>query len=400
MNHTVRADTGDLAAELCEVAEKLAYFLSPDVALVRRPAPGVIEIDLDPGAGDDGAAAVDRELRALLLRLSRGYRPLPVRTLFERRGPAPLLDLGGAALTARLEAEGFARRHGPGAYAFGPQLAALIEVIDDRVLQIARGAVGATLCAFPAIVSADVLHRAGYLASFPQHVSFVSHLPQRAAPIERFRAANAASPCFVLPEEAAPVAPSECLPPAVCHHRFRELSGQEIAAGSIITARGSCFRYEARSAMRDLSRLWCFQMREIVYAGDPAFVRDAAGRAARAILSLLADLDLPGACESAADPFFADVFAEKRYAQLAADRKFELRLALGRGETLAVASLNAHEDVFGRAFGIRLPGGEVAASGCAAFGLERLSLAFLAHHGLDDRAWPPLIARAVAERAG
>jgi hypothetical protein len=150
--------------------------------------------------------------------------------------------------------------------------------------------------------------------------------------------------------------------------------------------------------MRDLSRLWCFQMREIVYAGEPAFVHDAALCAGRALQALTDELDLAGVCESASDPFFADVFAEKRYHQLAHDRKFELRLPLGRGETLAVASINFHEDVFGRAFGIRQPGGAPAISGCTAFGLERLAFAFVARHGIDERCWPEAIAAAVEER--
>jgi seryl-tRNA synthetase len=321
-----------------------------------------------------------------------------VRTLFERRGAQPTLGAGGAALTACLEEIGWARRHGPGAYAFGPRFVALVESIDARVRRLAVETMHAAERAYPALVSADALHRAGYLSSFPQNVSFVSHLPQQVAAIERFREANARAPRFVMPPEAAPEAPTECLPPAVCYHRFRELEGEMLTGGSIVTARGACFRYEARHAMRDLSRLWCFQMREIVYAGEPAYVRDAALRGGRALQALAAELDLTGVCESASDPFFADVFAEKRYHQLAHDRKFELRLPLGRGETIAVASINFHEDVFGRAFAIRTPGGSPAISGCTAFGLERLAFAFVARHGIDERCWPEPIAAAVEER--
>lgn len=390
---TIRASAQDLAGELTDVAAKLFYFVSPDVTAVRRPAAGLFEIDLDPRADDEAVAAVERDVAALVARLAAGYRPLPVRTLFERRRRR-----AWAGLTACLEEIGWARRQGAGAYAFGPRFVALVEAIDARVRRLAVESMRAMERVYPALVPADALHRAGYLASFPQNVSFVSHLPQRVSAIERFREANARAPRFVMPAESAPEAPAECLPPAVCYHRFRELEGDTLASGSIITARGTCFRYEARHAMRDLSRLWCFQMREIVYTGEPAFVRDAASRAGRAMQALAAELDLSGVCESASDPFFADVFAEKRYHQLAHDRKFELRLPLGRGETIAVASINAHEDVFGRAFGIHTPGGSTAISGCTAFGLERIALAFVARHGVDERGWPEVIASAVEGR--
>ncbi|MFT3770758.1 MAG: hypothetical protein QM820_35490 [Minicystis sp.] len=395
---TLRVPAGDLGADLADTAAKLAYFVSPEITAVRRPSPALLEIDLDPRAAADTAAAIERDVGTLLARLRAGYRPLPSKRLFERRASVSAIAGGGESLTAHLLEAGWARRQGPGAYAFDPRFIALLEAIDARLRRLASEAMGASERAFPALIAADALHRAGYLASFPQSVSFVTHLPQRPAAIERFREANARSPRFVMPEESAPEAPAECLPPAVCYHRFREMEGEDMSAGSIITARGTCYRYEARHNMKDLSRLWCFQMREIVYAGDAGFVRDMAARAAKALEALTAELELGGVCETACDPFFADVFAEKRYAQLAHDRKFELRVPLGGDDTLAVASINSHEEFFGKAFGIQGGGGSPAVSGCTAFGLERLTLGFVARHGMDCRQWPEGIARAARER--
>jgi hypothetical protein len=136
-----------------------------------------------------------------------------------------------------------------------------------------------------------------------------------------------------------------------------------------------------------------------VYAGDDAFVLDAAARAAGELEALVAELQLSAVCESATDVFFADVFAEKRWAQRAAERKLELRIPLGRGEVVAAASINAHHDFFGRAFDVRRPDDGPMASGCVAFGLERLALAFVAQHGLDERAWPEGVRAAMQPRA-
>ena len=398
----LRAAGKALTGELADVAAKLVYFISPDITLVRCPSPGLLEIELDARADEAAAAKVELDVAALLARLGAGHRPLPARQLFERRASSPsFIDgpiQGGEALTAHLVEAGWARCQSSGAYAFGPRFVALIEAIDSRVRRLASAPLGASERGYPPLIAADTLHRAGYFASFPQSVSFVSHLPQRLDAIERFREANARAPRFVLPVESTPAAPAECLPPAVCYHRWHELAGLGVAAGSIISARGACFRYEARHNMRDLSRLWCFQMREIVYAGDEAFVRDAAARSAGALQALVDDLDLVGVCETASDPFFADVLVEKRYAQLAHDRKLELRVPLGDGETLAVASINTHEDFFARAFAIAGSRGRPATSGCMAFGLERLALAFIARHGLDEGAWPASITAAIQER--
>lgn len=399
---TFRAAGSALTGELADVAAKLVYFVSPDVTQVRCASPGLLEIDLDARTGEAAAAKIELDVAALLARLGAGHRPLPPRRLFERcTTSSSFVDgriQGGEALTAYLVEAGWARCQSSGAYAFGPRFVALVEALDARLRRLASGPLGAHERSFPPLISADALHRAGYFASFPQSVTFVSHLPQRLDAIERFRSENARSPRFVLPPECLPDAPAECLPPAVCYHRFAELEGASMARGSIITARGACFRYEARHNMRDLSRLWCFQMREIVYAGGEAFVRDAAARSARALEELTHDLDLAGVCETASDPFFADVLVEKRYAQLAHDRKLELRVPLGCGETLAVASINTHDDFFARAFAIRGSQESPTISGCMAFGLERLAFGFLARHGLDEGAWPASIAAAIQER--
>jgi seryl-tRNA synthetase len=402
-SRTFRAAGSALTGELADVAAKLVYFVSPDITQVRRAKPGLLEIELDARTDESAAAKIELDVAALLARLGAGHRPLPPRRLFERSATSSsFVDgriQGGEALTAHLVEAGWARCQSSGAYAFGPRFVALIEAIDARLRRLATGPLGAQERSFPPLISADALHRAGYLASFPQSVSFVSHLPQRLDVIERFRAENARAPRFVLPAECMPGAPAECLPPAVCYHRFAELEGASVARGSIITARGACFRYEARHNMRDLSRLWCFQMREIVYAGAEPFVRDAAARSARVLEELTDDLDLAGVCETASDPFFADVLIEKRYAQLAHDRKLELRVPLGGGETLAVASINTHEDFFARAFSIEASPGSPTISGCMAFGLERLALGFLARHGLDEGAWPAVITTTIRERA-
>jgi hypothetical protein len=51
-------------------------------------------------------------------------------------------------------------------------------------------------------------------------------------------------------------------------------------------------------------------------------------------------------------------------------------------------SCNCHRDHFGLNFGITSADGEVAHSACVGFGMERIALGLLKHHGLDVNGWP------------
>ncbi len=392
MSGTPEAETVDLAvstvglpAELTDVACKLAYFVSPHVTAVSRDSADVLRVRLSDG---EAADAVAKDVRTLLDRLAIGFRPLRLRRLFGPAREADVVSRGAADLTAQIEARGWARRHDAGLWAFGPELLQLMEAIDGLIQETAEGVYAAPAHRFPALIATETLRRAGYVSSFPQNLGFVSHLPQRLPALISFQEANAAARKIVFPPGSEPGAPQECLPPAVCYHRWRDLSDRTLGEGTVITARGNCFRYEARHNMQTLVRLWSFQMREIIYMGDAAFVRGMADKGPGVLQSLLKDLEIAGWCETATDPFFVNVFGPMRYAQVAAELKFELRLPLGNGESLAAASLNLHQDHFGKAFAIRLPAGAPAVSGCTAFGVERLALGFLAQHGFDRERWP------------
>ena len=81
--------------------------------------------------------------------------------------------------------------------------------------------------------------------------------------------------------------------------------------------------------------------------------------------------------------------------------KYELRLPIGEGRTLAAASFNFHEDFFGSSFDIRRPAGDgdedaTVITACAGVGLERFAYAFLCRHGVDPAAWPEPVRLAVA----
>jgi hypothetical protein len=54
-------------------------------------------------------------------------------------------------------------------------------------------------------------------------------------------------------------------------------------------------------------------------------------------------------------------------------------------------SFNYHRDHFGTTWDLRTEAGDVAHTGCVAFGMDRLALALFCTHGSDLRRWPRLV---------
>jgi seryl-tRNA synthetase len=77
--------------------------------------------------------------------------------------------------------------------------------------------------------------------------------------------------------------------------------------------------------------------------------------------------------------------------------KFELLIPVNSEEApTACMSFNYHQDHFGTTWGLRTDDGAVAHTACAAFGLDRLTIALFATHGLDLYAWPQSVREALA----
>jgi acyl carrier protein len=174
--------------------------------------------------------------------------------------------------------------------------------------------------------------------------------------------------------------------PAACYHRYAALAGTTLEVPTVLGVHARCRR--AENATRSLERPAAFTMRETVVLGTHQEVERVRYRLLRRVDRFVTALGLDGAIEPASDPFFTSASGGRALAQQAGELKLELRLSLEEGRRVAVASFNRHHEHFGRAFGIALPDGSPARSGCVAFGIERWVLAFLAQHGFDEPAWP------------
>jgi seryl-tRNA synthetase len=156
----------------------------------------------------------------------------------------------------------------------------------------------------------------------------------------------------------------------------------------IVTARGKSFRHEEKYR-QGLERLWDFTIREVVFLGSRERVLADRERLMSRVLDLADELGLAGRCEVANDPFMGNTDGAARSAsQRLLELKYELRLDVGDGKTIAVGSFNFHERMFADAFALTGPDGEEVFTACAGFGLERFAYAIVCQYGADPTAWP------------
>ncbi|HEY5610423.1 MAG TPA: hypothetical protein VIL97_04400 [Thermoanaerobaculia bacterium] len=205
-----------------------------------------------------------------------------------------------------------------------------MERVDAAVLELARR-LGAEEQSYPARIARETLERVENFTSFPGQA-----IPDG----EGF------------------------MPPAVCYHTYELLRNVRLQDSPyVVTARNLCARHEQNY---DDVHLREFTMREIVFFGAHAEVEKIRKQLIRGGEAIAASLGLDAEIAVATDAFFLGTSRGKALLQRIKKLKLELRVG-----GIPLASFNHHEDFFGRRMQIRLQNGEVAQSGCAAFGLER-----------------------------
>ena len=295
---------------------------------------------------------------------------VPVETadaLFTRRGDRARF----ASPVAALERRGELATTGAGRVALAGLALEVLEAVDHTVIQWARS-LGAPEHRYPSLIDPGVLSRAGQAIA----TRVVASEPE--GRVEESPSSGDGAPNDI-----------GALSPAVCYHAYPAWSGKSLGPEpTLLTARGSCYRYEGGN-YAPLERLWEFTMREIIVLGTREQVESIRHSLLTQVTSLIETLELDAAIETAADPFFAAGDEGRRLMQQAGALKYELRLTVdSAGRSIAAASFNHHHDFFGNRFAIRLDNEAVAHSGCIAFGLERWVLAILSQHGVNEGSWP------------
>jgi seryl-tRNA synthetase len=131
-----------------------------------------------------------------------------------------------------------------------------------------------------------------------------------------------------------------------------------------------------------------FRMREHVRVGVPDDVVSWHRQWIERGDTMLASVGLKTEVVPASDPFFGRVGRKLATTQREQQLKLERVHPITTDEGTAIMSINYHMDHFGLAFDVRTANDAIAHSACAAFGLERITLALFRTHGFDIGNWP------------
>jgi len=235
----------------------------------------------------------------------------------------------------------------------------------------------------PPLFPREQLERNGYLGSFPHLAGTVfSFDGDETAAADQLELASRHEDWSGFQSMTEMVlTPAACYPlyPAVAARGPLPQDGLTLDTGDAYV-----FRREPSS---DPSRMQIFHMREIVrVAGRETVIEWRNLWRARAE-ELLRGLGLELELDIASDPFFGRTGRLLAAQQRDQELKWEL-LASVAGEPSAIASSNYHQDHFGEIYDIVTADGEVAHTGCMAFGEERVTLALFSAHGSDLSSWP------------
>ncbi len=237
---------------------------------------------------------------------------------------------------------------------------------------------------FPPVMSRKQLEKSGYLKSFPNLLGCVCALHGSEASIRGAVERHESGGDWTSSLSAADLV----LSPAACYPVYPIVAsrGRLPQGGLQFDIEADVFRHEPS---RSLDRLQSFRMREFVRVGSPDEIVAFRDRWMGKAPVIAGELGLPFSIEVANDPFFGRVGQIMAVSQRQQALKFELLIPYYPSATpTACMSFNYHREHFGNVWGIRDAQEELAHTSCVAFGIDRLTVALFAVHGLDLAQWP------------
>jgi seryl-tRNA synthetase len=262
---------------------------------------------------------------------------------------------------------------------------ALYEDVVDRLTALIsrQRAPTAQLLRFPPVMSRQQLEKSGYLMSFPNLLGCVCALHGTESEMRAAAEVHRTGGDWTQSVAATDLV----LTPAACYPLYPLLAGRPVPRdGLLFDVEADCFRHEPSLS---LERLQTFRMREFVRIGSPQEIAAFRAQWMLRAESLMHELELPCQLEVASDPFFGRVGQVMAISQRQQSLKFELLISYRpKAVPTACMSFNYHQNHFGSVWDIRDHTGEVAHTGCVAFGIDRLALALFSNHGLDVSLWP------------
>jgi len=223
---------------------------------------------------------------------------------------------------------------------------------------------------YPTTIPRTVLKNFEVIDSFPQHLTYATTNKQKKDNSD-----------YILSS-------------AVCYHCYYNNIGAKFGPEiKCYTAQSSCFRYEGSRLANDPSRLWEFNMREIIFFGSSENCEMFKKLNIDMISRFMDSIALPFNIVPTTDIFFGDSNKQKKIYQKIKELKIELQVSMPDEEPIAIASINLHEQFFTNK--MHLKDSPRLYSGCVAFGIERWAYTFLKNHGRNSGRWPEPLVKAI-----
>jgi seryl-tRNA synthetase len=259
----------------------------------------------------------------------------------------------------------------------------IVEGIDRYVTSVG-GSDGAEVMRFPPGISRQVFEESEYLKSFPQLAGTVHSFQGNDKDHAALLSALENKQDWTSQQKATQVV----LTPAACYPVYPTLArrGPVSPSGALVDVFSYCFRHEPSV---EPTRMQLFRMREYIRIGSPEQVQEFRETWMKRGEKMMSELGLPVSMDVANDPFFGRPGRMLAANQREQALKFELLIPVGSAENLtACLSFNYHKDKFALNWGLKQASDELAHTACVGFGMERITLALLKHHGFDPGAWP------------
>ncbi len=172
--------------------------------------------------------------------------------------------------------------------------------------------------------------------------------------------------------------------PAACLHVYPELKGKKVKKYATFGT-AHCARFE-NGYWQAPYRLPDFHMAELVIIGNEKEVTKKIKEIKGLIEKIFVNFGFKGDFKNATDAFFLGQDEGAKMIQQLKGLKQEFMVHDGKNK-VALASINNHEDFFGKRFNIK---GDKSFSHslCVAFGIERLTAYSLKIWGNDQKNWP------------
>jgi len=261
----------------------------------------------------------------------------------------------------------------------------------ERLIDRFGGAEGAEVIRFPPGMNRAFFETSGYMKSFPQLAGTVhSFCGCELDHVSLLKKMDDGSD-WTGEQKATEIV----LTPAACYPLYPTIAkrGNLPAGGGLYDLQSYCFRHEPS---KDPARQQLFRMREYVCMGSQDNVTEFRQTWMDRGVQMMDDVGLAVEIDIANDPFFGRAGKMLANNQRDQNLKFELLIPItSTANPTACMSFNYHQDAFGTKWGLNLEDGSVAHTACVGFGLERIALALLHHHGLDIAQWPAKVRTAL-----